>query len=155
MHPRFYVGSILLMVEALHERNVVYRDLKPENILLDSEAHATVTTLAWMVPICHPFSRQIFCPDFDKNALHGFALLDLARVTSSWLTLAPQRNWMQSVAEPSHKSAKCSDQAFPNVHGKEEMPSDGEKNELRSSTGPTSSVDLVSPRDRPSMCHGV
>jgi len=40
-HPsylRFYVGSILLMVEALHERNVVYRDLKPENILLDEEA---------------------------------------------------------------------------------------------------------------------
>ncbi len=34
---RFYVGSILLMVEALHERNVVYRDLKPENILLDEE----------------------------------------------------------------------------------------------------------------------
>lgn len=35
---RFYAGSILLMVEALHERNVVYRDLKPENILLDEEA---------------------------------------------------------------------------------------------------------------------
>lgn len=35
----FYVGSILLMVEALHERNVVYRDLKPENILLDSEGY--------------------------------------------------------------------------------------------------------------------
>eukprot|EP00434_Breviolum_minutum_P004860 symbB.v1.2.004287.t1/scaffold220.1/size262620/11 len=35
----FYVGSILLMVEALHERNVVYRDLKPENILLDEEGY--------------------------------------------------------------------------------------------------------------------
>lgn len=44
-HPsylRFYVGSILLMVEALHERNVVYRDLKPENILLDEEAHGQI-----------------------------------------------------------------------------------------------------------------
>ncbi|CAK8997292.1 unnamed protein product [Durusdinium trenchii] len=35
----FYAGSILLMVEALHERNVVYRDLKPENILLDEEGY--------------------------------------------------------------------------------------------------------------------
>jgi hypothetical protein len=44
--------------------------------------------------------------------LYCNTLFDLARVTSSWLTLAPQRNWMQSVAEPSRKLAKCSDQAF-------------------------------------------
>ena len=36
------MGSILLMVEALHERNVVYRDLKPENILLDEEASGQI-----------------------------------------------------------------------------------------------------------------
>ena len=40
--PRFCVGSLLLMLEALHERNVVYRDLKPENILLDAEARHTL-----------------------------------------------------------------------------------------------------------------
>lgn len=47
-HPsylRFYVGSILLMVEALHERNVVYRDLKPENILLDEEASGQMSAV--------------------------------------------------------------------------------------------------------------
>ncbi|CAE7026881.1 egl-4 [Symbiodinium sp. CCMP2592] len=35
----FCVGSLLLMLEALHERNVVYRDLKPENIMLDAEGY--------------------------------------------------------------------------------------------------------------------
>jgi len=35
----FYTGSILLMLEALHERHVVYRDLKPENIMLDAQGY--------------------------------------------------------------------------------------------------------------------
>lgn len=35
----FYIGSLLLMLEALHERHVVYRDLKPENIMLDSQGY--------------------------------------------------------------------------------------------------------------------
>eukprot|EP01068_Selenidium_serpulae_P009848 Selendium_serpulae@DN5334_c2_g2_i1.p1 len=32
---QFYLGSIILAIEYLHERNIAYRDLKPENILLD------------------------------------------------------------------------------------------------------------------------
>jgi cGMP-dependent protein kinase len=35
----FYIGSLTLMLEVLHERHVVYRDLKPENIMLDSQGY--------------------------------------------------------------------------------------------------------------------
>jgi len=35
----FYTGSLLLMLEALHDRYVVYRDLKPENIMLDYQGY--------------------------------------------------------------------------------------------------------------------
>ena len=36
---RFYLAEIVLAVESLHDRGIIYRDLKPENILLDDEGH--------------------------------------------------------------------------------------------------------------------
>jgi len=40
---RFYVAEILLGVEYLHERGIIYRDLKPENILLTADGHICMT----------------------------------------------------------------------------------------------------------------
>lgn len=75
MHPRFYVGSILLMVEALHERNVVYRDLKPENILLDSEAHATITKFQPHTCMDGPNMSPIFLTYFLTWLWQRYAVL--------------------------------------------------------------------------------
>ncbi|CAK9062046.1 cGMP-dependent protein kinase (TgPKG) [Durusdinium trenchii] len=36
---RFYVGSLILVLEVLHDRNIVYRDLKPENVMVDSRGY--------------------------------------------------------------------------------------------------------------------
>ncbi|GAA5872378.1 hypothetical protein JCM16303_004499 [Sporobolomyces ruberrimus] len=39
---KYYVGEIVLAIEYLHEKGIVYRDLKPENILLDSNGHVVL-----------------------------------------------------------------------------------------------------------------
>eukprot|EP00931_Biecheleriopsis_adriatica_P014792 TRINITY_DN11685_c0_g1_i1.p1 TRINITY_DN11685_c0_g1~~TRINITY_DN11685_c0_g1_i1.p1 ORF type:complete len:1045 (-),score=191.86 TRINITY_DN11685_c0_g1_i1:13-3114(-) len=39
---RFYAGSLLIGIEALWDRNIVYRDLKPENVMLDTQGYVKI-----------------------------------------------------------------------------------------------------------------
>ena len=40
---KFYILELVLAIDFLHKKNMIYRDLKPENILLDEKGHVKLT----------------------------------------------------------------------------------------------------------------
>lgn len=40
---KFYIAEIIIALEFIHAKNIIYRDLKPENILIDIDGHIKIS----------------------------------------------------------------------------------------------------------------
>lgn len=54
---QFYMGQVLLMLDALHSRNVIYRDLKPENLILSIDGYLRLVDFGSAVHVASNSSK--------------------------------------------------------------------------------------------------
>lgn len=68
----FYAGNVLLALEHLHSRGLVYRDLKPENLLLDAQGYCKIADFGFAKKIGADKTYTICgTPDYQVRCCAG------------------------------------------------------------------------------------
>lgn len=79
---KFYFAEILLGLEYIHKKGIVYRDLKPENVLIDIDGHIKLADFGLSkVLFSHDSLTNSFCgspeymsPEMLTGIGHGYAV---------------------------------------------------------------------------------
>lgn len=76
---RMYLAEILLAIEDLHKRDIIFRDLKPDNVVFDEDGHAMLTDFGLSKEgVMNNSGAKSFCgspaylaPEMLKRSGHG------------------------------------------------------------------------------------
>ena len=76
---RMYMAEILLAIEDLHKRDIIFRDLKPDNVVFDEDGHAMLTDFGLSKEgVMNNSGAKSFCgspaylaPEMLKRSGHG------------------------------------------------------------------------------------
>ncbi|KAG0722439.1 G protein-coupled receptor kinase 1 [Chionoecetes opilio] len=112
---RFYAAEVILGLEHMHRRYIVYRDLKPANILLDEHGHVRISDLG----LACDFSKKKPHASVRIQAPGGVTLVPASQrarrrggcdsdVTASHPMARSEHNQCERAALPQPKSSSCS-----------------------------------------------
>ena len=76
---RIYLAEVLLAIEELHSKDIIFRDLKPDNVVLDEDGHALLTDFGLSKEGVYDFKEtKSFCgsyaylaPEMVQKTGHG------------------------------------------------------------------------------------
>lgn len=70
---KFYAAEIVMGVEFIHSKDVIFRDLKPENILVTKEGHLKITDFGFAKPFpCNPYNTVPSSKSASENNTANF-----------------------------------------------------------------------------------
>jgi serum/glucocorticoid-regulated kinase 2 len=58
---KFYFLEILIGLDHLHSKNIIYRDLKPENLLIGADGHIRIADFGLAKPLMGRSAAYSFC----------------------------------------------------------------------------------------------
>lgn len=76
---KFYTGQIVLVLQYLHEKNIVYRDLKPENLLISTNGYLKITDFGFAKELHEDTwtlcgTPEYLAPEIIQSKGHGLAV---------------------------------------------------------------------------------
>ena len=85
VHARFYVAQVILALDYMHGKSILYRDLKPENLLIAEDGYIKLVDMG-LAKITHGEPAYTLCgtPEYTAPEVYAFLGHDEA---ADWWTL--------------------------------------------------------------------
>jgi serine/threonine protein kinase len=124
---RIYVAEVILALEYLHKKNIIFRDLKAENVVLDDNGHALLTDFGLSKEgIMDNISANSFCgslaylaPEVLRRSGYGKAVDWYLLVTLLYELVIGYPPYMASTKEQLFKNIQIGSLALPKFLSKE------------------------------------